>query len=275
MARSLNSFIFCFLFLLPCLSFSQIPRDAEDQFRPKDYKGKDFKRYNKRATAISKWQINQLKDGALMVRLKTNQNKIDALKKLGKMDLAAHEENEMFVINKSIVRAYLKSYTFSKVYFFYSNFSDTLLKGARSGIFLDSNLVTDPSLKYDGNYYLVAEEGLSYDSSIGFVPEDSARIVTEAGSTPVDCYVVVKNKYYNQLKHPFPFRILYWGISQVMTDVYMVNASGKIIHAKVSKSRTPEKYDHYIFNFSNNLQRFYEESKDYQVTDPKLKPFLY
>ncbi len=274
MVRSLSKIVF---FLLISVSgFSQTGTDADNVQRPKDFKDDDqFKHFSKRREAVSKWQINQLKNGALLVRLKTNQMVIDALKKRGNADLAAHKENEAFIINKNIVRAYITAYKFSKVYFFLSNNSDTLLKGAKSGIFLDTNLVVDPNIKLTENYYLIAEEGISYDSSIGYVKEDSAKFVTEGGSTPVACVVVVKNKYYHQLHHPFPFRILHWGLSENTVKGYARTSSGQMITAEISKSYTSIKFLNYIANFNRNLNDYYKENKDYQVNDPDIKPFLY
>lgn len=48
--------------------------------------------FRKQNSSLSKEQINQLKDGALLIRLKTKINSIAALKKIGKNKLAAKVE---------------------------------------------------------------------------------------------------------------------------------------------------------------------------------------
>jgi hypothetical protein len=175
MAPSLNKFLFFLLFI----SFGVFSQNtANDVFRPQEYKDQEqFKNFYSRRNEIGKWQINQLKNGALLVRLHTNKNVIESLKKMGKADLATRKELELMAVNKNIVMAFTRFYKFSKVYFFFSDRSDTLLKGARSGIFLDTNLVIDPKIEMKENFYLLAEQDDAYNSSIGFVKEDTARFL--------------------------------------------------------------------------------------------------
>src|SRR3954470_23255626 len=111
-----------FIFLLFISNFGFSQNGSEDIIRPQDYKDQDqFKHFYKRREAISRWQINQLKNGALLIRLHENKLLIDALKKRGQNDLATLKEQEAFALNKNIVRAITKYYDFSKVYFFYSS----------------------------------------------------------------------------------------------------------------------------------------------------------
>jgi len=91
MAPSLNKFLFIVFLFTSLAGFSQ--SDADNVFRPKEYKdSKQFENFYKRRNAIGKWQINQLKNGALLVRLQTNKTLIEGLKKMGKADLAAQKE---------------------------------------------------------------------------------------------------------------------------------------------------------------------------------------
>ena len=97
------------------LVFCNAPAQDKNKsvYNPKDYKdGTQFKHFYKRRNAISKWQINQLKKGALVVRLHTNQKIIEGLRKMGKADLATQKEYEMLAFNKNIVLAFRKYYTF-------------------------------------------------------------------------------------------------------------------------------------------------------------------
>ncbi|MBL7931391.1 MAG: hypothetical protein JNL60_05800, partial [Bacteroidia bacterium] len=207
MAHRLNKQIFLLLLCACALaSFSQTVESVTEKPGEKDYKDPEqFDKFYKRRKMISAWQINKLKEGALVIRLKTNKLLIDALQKEGKDELAEQKRMEALGINKNISRAFRKNYTFSKIYFIYSSSSDTLLKGARSNIFLDSNLVVDPNLTMNESFYLICEGDYVYNSSIGFVPEDSARFQTERGNPTVEAPIVVKNKYGHQLKRPFPF----------------------------------------------------------------------
>jgi len=171
-----------------------------------DYKDpKQFEKFRKRRTIVGAWQINQLKNGAMVVRLKTNQKLIDALRKDGKNDMADEKEREQYAINKHTMFAYMDFLKFCKVYFIYSNSTDSLLSGTRRNIFLDTTLTINPGIVMKENFYMIAERDYAYNSSIGFLPEDSARFAVEAGNPIKEMAIVVKNKYGQQVKAPFPY----------------------------------------------------------------------
>lgn len=208
MEVKLNSILFFgVLLLLQCFVFSQSNAGTTDYSDYKD--GKQFEKYGKRRKIISAWQIKQLKTGALVVRLKTNKKTIDALIKQGNFKVAQQKQMEQYAINKNTMAAFIDNFKFCKVYFINSNSSDSLLKGIKSNIFLDSNLTINPSIEMNEQYYLLAERDNVYNSSIGFVKEDSAGIVNEAGGMGYEAAFVVKNKYGHQLKRPFPFYVDY------------------------------------------------------------------
>ena len=69
------------LLLCTCMlaSFSQTEPVTEKPTE-KDYKDPEqFKKFHKRSKIVSAWQINQLKTGALIVKLKTNKFLIEGL----------------------------------------------------------------------------------------------------------------------------------------------------------------------------------------------------
>lgn len=275
MVRSLNKFLLFVFVLFSLTGISQKGSDADHVFRPGDYKdGKQFKDFYKRRNIIGRWQINQLKNGALVVRLHNNKTLVDGLKKMGKADLAAQKELEMMAVNKNILMAFTRYYKFSKVYFFFSNNSDTLLKGARSGIFLDTNLIVDPNIEMKETFYLLAEHDDVYNSSIGFVPEDTAKLTKETGNPSKEAAMVIKNKYGHQLKDPFPFYVLSKSM-EAGTPVTNVMVGGVVVPVKVEKKNRLEKHYAYVNNLSHYLTKFYDENKGYEVNDPELKPFLY
>jgi hypothetical protein len=190
--------------LFPALLSAQLDKNT---YNHDDYKNeKQFEKFAKRRKIISAWQINELKNGALVVKLKTNKNLIDELEKQGNKDLAEEKRLEAYFINKNIMEAFKDNFKFCKLYFIYSSASDSLLNGTRKGIFLDSALRPSTAIEMNEKFYLLAERDYVYNSSIGFVPEDSARFVKETGNPSGDQAVaVVKNKYGHQLKKPFPY----------------------------------------------------------------------
>lgn len=288
----------------------------EERVSDKDYKeGEQFEQFSKKRKLVGAWQISRLKQGALVVRLKTNRLLIQSLLKQGKNLQAEQKRAEMLAINRNTMRAYLDHYTFSKVYFIYSNSSDSLFKGIRSNIFLDTTLSIDPEIEMKEPFYLLAERDYAYNSTIGFVPEDSASLQREKGNAVKEMALVVKNKYGHQLKRPFP----YYQKDQALADSdvsglatislyingipvpFVINRKGKLMSLKNKDNPGPEqtntaidyrqatvtvfipKYLTYprisnsIKNFNANLHNYYRGSShiDEDRIDPALKPFLY
>lgn len=268
-----------------------------------DYKDKDqFKKFLKRRRVIGAWQINELKKGALVVRLKTNARLIETLKAQGNTELANRKYFETYVMNKNLMMAYKKNYDFSHIYFIFSHSSDSLLKGQRSGIFLDTNLRVDPNIRLAEDFYLLAERDYSYNSSIGFVPLDSAGKQTERGNPGTEMFVVIKNKFGHQLKEPFPYAVSAPGFidlayqflgtrneqNELIWFSYETSQQEEAIKKRFPNSQEWVKFDikksYFIsklalpvLQLNTNLRDYYQASPppDLNRIDPETKKFLY
>jgi len=307
MARLLSKIV-CFVFVFA--SSSLISQNNNTDYNTKDYKDPvQFERFKKKKDVVAAWQINELKEGALVVRLKTNQTLIDELKKKGDAQMALEKQKEQHAINKNTVYAFKDFFNFCKVYFIYSNFSDSLLNGARTGFFLDTNLNIDPTITMNEKFYLLAERDYGYNSSIGFVKEDSARKVVEAGNPVREMAVVIKNKYGHQLKGPFPYFVkeknfLDAGYEFPITvnqngenvtfdfpvnktyfaDIKEKDKTGKTVvqakgnsTVKLKKQFTYEKIANTVDQLNDNLHQFYRGNTKPDVSriDPTIRPYLY
>ena len=199
----LNKLLFI-LFLLPLVLQAQDEKSNE-----KDYKDKDqHERFLRRRKAVANWQINELrKNGALVVRLRSNQLAINGLLKAGKKDEAIYLAAQTYAINKNTMMAYIENFKFCPVYFMFGHSSDTLLNGARRGFFLDTNLAVNTAIELKERFYLLAERDYSYNSSVGFVPESEAKLITEKGTAVKQMAIILKNKYGHQLKNPMPHEV--------------------------------------------------------------------
>ena len=124
--------------------------------------------------------IQLLKNGALLVRLKTSENLINAYLKKGNTAEAEKIKEEQLKKNKEIVAAFKSQFTFCKVYFFYSNNSTKVKEGNTVGCLFNSEFEIDST-------FLVGE----FD---------------ESATTSIDAFII-KDKNYIQLKPPFPFMI--------------------------------------------------------------------
>ena len=299
MVHLLNKKIAFFLALFFIAGFAISQEAASETPVYDDYKDRtQHKNFSIIRRVVSEWQIHQLKNGALVVRLKTNQKVIDALLQRGEKRLAEKKRLEQLAININISRAYRYRYKFSALYFMYSFSSDTLLNGGRTNMFLDSMLVIDSSIIMKESFYLLAETDNIYNSSIGFVKEEEAKAQIEQGSeTTVDALIVLKNKYGHQLKHPFPYRAYADPIHRYFFPVYE-NAS-PIIYDFYGGSGQKNRYIHiydgtelkisilkdfifsYYYMYAGNLNailyKYYEktEAPNLNEIDPKIKQFLY
>lgn len=311
MAQWLNKKILIFIGYLISFGILSAQNDA-GRVGDKDYKDPEqFEKFQKRRVLVGAWQVNQLKEGALVVRLKTNKLLIDELSKAGKSDMALQKQLEQHAMNKNTMFAYLDNFKFCKVYFIYSHSSDSLLSGTRSGIFLDTNLNVNPAITMAENFYLIAERDYAYNSSIGFVVEDSAKYVVEQGNPVKEMAIVVKNKYGHQLKSPFPYAVkeknfmdAEYGFPIKTTQgpngpviSFAVNRSSMedlkkdqepkgITTTKnepgtttvmIKKQFTYEKLASYVNELDQSIYEFYKSYPKPDITriDPSVKPLLY
>jgi hypothetical protein len=312
MEPMLNKLFACLLCLLaltePATAQEENPYDRNTF----DYKDPEqFKNYNKRRKVVAFWQIGELKAGAIVVRLRNNRLLIEELIKAGNKELAKQKIMEQYAMNKNTMMAYLDYLVFCKVYFMYSNSSDSLLNGSRKGIFLDTNLNIDPEIELKERFYLIAERDYAYNSTIGFVKEDSAKFVREGGTAVRMMAAVLKNKFTHQLKAPFPYQVkeknfmdanLDFPMTVIETEkgtqlIYTVNKTyfsdlaanpknrasvtvqekGNIKVVHVKKQFTYEKIADAVMLLNEELERFYNNSPRISVKrlDPNFKPFLY
>lgn len=245
MAPKLNNLVFI---LILFYSVAGISQEGTTQ-KANNYKAdSSFLKFNTLRFSVAKAQINLLKkEGVLLVRLKTNANTINRLKNAGNIDLATQVERETYLNNKAIVRAYNKEFNFCPVYFFYSNYSDSVKHKKLDNIFVDSTLSVNPSIVCNASFYLIAEQGSIYESSLGIVSESQAPYAIEKGIASKEMAIVVKNRYFIQLHKPFPY--------------YQAGYSIK-------------KYGEFVKKFNKELQSFYTKNSSY-VMPPEIKEFVY
>jgi hypothetical protein len=107
----------------------------------------------------ARFYIRQLKEGAIAVRLHSRSAAIEKLKTMGNNQsanaIAAIQREE----NREIIEAFRTAFSFCKVYFFFSDSTDALLQGARTGFFVDDSLKINPAISLDEKFFMVADEG--------------------------------------------------------------------------------------------------------------------
>jgi hypothetical protein len=143
--------------------------------------------------------INDLKDGVLVVRLKTGSNKIQTLQRVANSPDISEKERlrlESMMLNEAeniskentwLHNAFTEKYNFSEVLYFFDTSSVLLKNGVQSGYFLNEKLEVDPSVSLNNRPFLVAFYGAS----------SSAYKSSQEG-------LVVLDEHFIELSEPFP-----------------------------------------------------------------------
>lgn len=166
--------------------------------------------------------LRNMKNGSLIVRLKTNQKSIDAYRRAGKELIAERIETERRNQNLKLYWAFRNYFTFCKVYFIYAHETQRFLDGERN-VFLDKDLNVDPSITFDETEFIFCEYG-SAQPFAGFqdyAPSDINKrerpevlagkesresiIVRSGTETTISSGLVLTDKYLQQLGRPFPY----------------------------------------------------------------------
>ncbi|MBI3519833.1 MAG: hypothetical protein HY062_10810 [Bacteroidetes bacterium] len=274
MALRLNNIIFIILFFLGLTAFAQ---ESEGPKPPKvkDHKSdSSYKDFGSLRFKVARAQINRLKNGgALLVRLKTNANTISRLKAAGNIDLATQVERQTLLTNKLIVASYLKEFTFCPVYFFYSNYSDSVKNKKLDGIFIDSTLTVNPAIVCHADFYLVAESGKVNDSSLGIVSLSQAPTAMESGTPTREAAIVIKNRYFIQLHKPFPyFQIksssnppIRESSQGMYFDLNAINSEMNKIINDPKELKELKKLRGCVRALNESFESFYEKNKGYTI----------
>lgn len=170
----------------------------------------------RRKKRIASRQITQLRDGALLVRLKTSKPTIRAMRARGFDNWADETEKNQRIENLSLINAFRSAYNFSEVKFFYSEDSRKVRKGNFEGIFLNDSLQKDSAI-------VLRNPQNVFTCELTNIQEDTARFFSHYEWVPTGDFamkqvprfygggentfyaLVVKDQDFNQLSRPFPY----------------------------------------------------------------------
>ncbi|MBM3404237.1 MAG: PorT family protein [Bacteroidetes bacterium] len=198
-----------------------------------NHKAKQVISYRKIRKHAAREQIQSLKSGTLLVRLKTSATRINAMEKIGKTAQAEQIRMEQDLENKKIISAFQKHFDFCKVLFFYSPHSRDVKEKRVDGIFLDGKLQVGPSIRVDTSKPIfIAEFGAIEPDTIKFFSGYRYETARNWGiprirsyyspSADFDFYaLVIMDDQFVQLKRPFPYytRTIYRSIRKEPVEV--------------------------------------------------------
>ena len=162
----------------------------------------------------SRQQIKEMKEGVMLVRLKTSEKVIEGLKDAGLYDKAKEVRQEQKKENQEIAAAYHKSFDFCPVYFFYSDCSGKVREGDFKDCLMDHNLEKLKSVPEIGDNYFISEFSyvqktdpayfdkniMAYDTTGYKIKQKTYYGGTELGPDAV----IIMDRHFRQLRGPFP-----------------------------------------------------------------------
>jgi len=183
------------LLLLSTLTFFTYV--AQDTLTPKEFRALRQK--------MAKEDINNLKNGVLLVQLKTKQRTIDAYLKKGLDKKATKIKEKQELDNRNIIKGFDQYFDFCPVYFYYSTDKKKLQNNDFKHIrFLDSNLNFIPlPIDLDTTTYYIAYIGTNDNSNTtlnnipGYKQPYNDAVQFEA--------LIILNDRFQQLSSPFPY----------------------------------------------------------------------
>jgi hypothetical protein len=196
-------------------------------------------------TTVAYEQIKEIRGNAILVRLKTSDNQISALKKMGHAVEADQLQKKQRSINLEIVNAFKKNFNFCPVYFFYSSASSDIKKGNYNGSLLNDSLIADSSIRFNFNTAYIAE--FNYlDADTNYTDRSlydqksykSDTLVNVSNSRTVEA-LVLRNAYFTQLKEPFPSYVLMYDWMKRKTYSMAVATFNQQLHNFYKQSLQP------------------------------------
>lgn len=162
-------------------------------------------------------QIREMKKSVLLVRLKTSQKKLEAMRESGLTQLALKTEQEQRSENLKIAEAFENNYDFTPVYFFYSDCSREIIERRPEGCLMNASLepvTVNPSLSdnfFIAEFWHVEKDPTAYFSDYSFEYDTTGyrtkRKNYYGGTELGPDALILRDAYFRQLRPPFPFYV--------------------------------------------------------------------
>lgn len=178
---------------------------------------KEIKKVNTRQSVE---QIQKLKNGVLIIRLKTSNSTINAFRERGREEEAQKVEEKVKESGLELIKAFKKNFDFCDFYFVASTYTIPLKeKNFKEVIFFNEKMEIDSSIKPDLSNFLIAEYG-SVESDTNSYYQGSyvnrggeglekRDTYSESGSFGYEA-LIIRDDHFMQLASPFPYNIRTW-----------------------------------------------------------------
>jgi hypothetical protein len=210
-------------------------------------------------------QIQQLRDGALLVRLKTSEPTIRAMKSKGMHYEAGQTQKQQRMENIALVRAFEQFYTFSELRFFMSHDSKKVKANEFEGIFVNDSLEVDSNLFLRNKKHIFIAEyaDIEPDTAVIFShyewesTGDFAMVQVPmfyGGGGNSFMALVIRDEEFEQLHRPFPY------YSRALFKAMQDNPGHGVffLPASLFSPMTPAET---VKNLNDKLYRYWDKNK--------------
>ena len=157
--------------------------------------------------AKARFQINDVKTRGIIVRLKTNQERITAYRKEGYKKVADKLEERSRATNLLLEYAFITYWTYSPVYFMESQHTSTLIK-KDSLITKTFDLKRDTSIYMNHDSFYIVDYG---DLMVNDEDETHPLKYSKASNNSIPGnFLVIKDHHQEQLQPPMPYYTKMW-----------------------------------------------------------------
>ena len=210
MYQKIASIYFSIFLLLICFLFSpnNFAQTTENMSSTHNYSNERPENYYKMRRLEAAKNIDNLKEGALLIRLKTRSKSLKAYEKAGATYVANKIRKKRDTENKKIMALFDEYFDFCPTYFFYTDDTDVILSGECENVFLNRELKKDKNIVLDKDFYLIAEFDVLLEEKLW---PDSVLAANNQNKVyqhqALNKVIVIKDKNFEQLKDPFPFYV--------------------------------------------------------------------
>lgn len=219
--------------------------------------------------------LRALRNGAVIVRLKTSPKSVAAYRAAGKNDIADRIEADRRKQNEKIYQAFVRHFLFCKVFFIYSHDTKAFQEGNRA-VLLNSDLQHDSTITFKGDNYVFCEYGSAQafsefqnqpfywgaSGSVRSTPILDTLPVQTSTAPATSSGIFFSDKNLKQLQRPFPY----------VEGVYMENYDAPVssLNKQIERTyfRLVEKKD-----FKEKLKTEKKRLKAEHKKQPKYNPF--
>ncbi len=211
---------------------------------------------------VAKNQIRNLRKGALLVRLPTSQPLINALNERGATKKTQEVIRAVETANREIVSAFKANYSFSRVYFFYSNYSEDIRNGNFSSLMnADFDHVSFAPGDSLPDFFIAEFASLNPDTARYYIdtriepdPNGGLRRVKRYGDSDIGAdfrALIIKDCNFVQLRDPFPFYVRSFKKSFRKTPEELIFLFPLIVSLNIDHGVTVRKLDKKLKRFGN------------------------